>query len=77
MLVCEAIGAGLAERGKETPKPPLKVQGGAFLPRRLYQSKGGSIGSNLKVFLVVRNFCACGDGRKQEVFAFVNGAQII
>ena len=32
MLVCEASQAGLAERGKGTPKTPLKVQGGAFLP---------------------------------------------
>ena len=47
------------------PETLLKVQGGAFQPRRLYQSKGGSIGSNLKKFLVVRSFlCLRGRGEK-------------
>ena len=75
MLVCEASQAGLAERGKEPRSPPLKVQGGAYLPRRLYQSKGGSAVRILKRFLIVRVYCICVDGRKQEVFAFIDWAQ--
>ena len=51
-------------RGAKNPEAPLKVQGGSYLPRRLYQSKGGSAVRILKCFLIVRGFCACGDGIK-------------
>ena len=46
------------------------VQGGAFLPRQLHQSKGGSAVRILKCFLIVRGFGACVDGRRQEFFLY-------
>ena len=55
-------------------RPPVKVQGGTSLPRRFYQSKGGSTVRILKGFLIVRSFCACGDGGKQGLFIFSNSA---
>ena len=53
------------QEARPPEKPPVKVQGGASLPRQIYQSKGGSAARILKVFLIVRSFCACGDGAQQ------------
>ena len=50
-------------------KPPVKVQGGAYLPRRLHQSKGGSAVRILKTFLIVQGFGVRADGGKKEALA--------
>ena len=50
-------------------RPPAKVQGGAYLPRRLYQSKGGSIGSNLKrLFYCAELLCLRGREKVWDFF---------
>ncbi len=44
-------------------RPPEKVQGGAFLPRQLYQSKGGSAVRILRCFGLCGAFVSTGTGR--------------
>ena len=47
-------------------RPPEKVQGGVSLLLRLYPKQRRECSSNLKVFLIVRGFCVCGNGENQK-----------
>ena len=55
----------------EDPETPLKGQGGAYLPSQRHRCERQKSGSNVRLFLIVRGFCACGDGIKQEFFCLI------
>ena len=60
---------GRRRDGQRCPEALLKVQDGAYLPRRLYQSKGGSIGSNLKrLFYCAELLCLRGREKVWDFF---------
>ena len=52
----------------EGPEDPLKFKAEHSCLVSVIAVKGGAFGSNVRLFLIARGLCACGDGTKQELF---------
>ena len=56
---------------REESRKPLKSSRRRLSAASALPKQRRKCSSNLKVFLIVRSFCACGDGEKAKKFAFL------